>query len=336
MDRQYSRRHLVQGAGAMGLGLLAGCGRWPGQPVPATPPTIGFLSTCGTGGASTPDYEAFREGLRELGYVEGQTINVVFREAAREGLTAAAGELALLPVNLLVTVGVTATLAARETTSTVPVVQSVGGDLVDAGLAVSLAHPGGNVTGLTAILAELTGKRLEILRDALGGASRIAVLWNATHPLRARELENIQAAAGTLGLEVQSLPVRAVEDFEGALERAARERANGLIIMEDNLVHPDHRLAKLAELAIAQQLPTIYSEKSFVEVGGLMAYGPSRGASVRRAATYVDKILKGENPGALPIERPMRFDFVINLRTAQALGLTIPPHVLLQATEVIQ
>jgi putative ABC transport system substrate-binding protein len=334
--RSVSRLEFVQGVGAVGLGLMAGCGWQPGPRVPTSPPTIGFLSTGGTGVASTPDYEAFREGLRELGYVEGQTINVVFREAAREGLTAAAGELAFLPVNVLVTVGVTATLAAREATSTVPVVQSVGGDLVDAGLAVSLAHPGGNVTGLTAILAELTGKRLEILRDALGGASRIGVLWNATHPLRARELDKVQEAARTLGLELQSLPVQTVEDFDGALERAARERADGLIIMEDNLVQPPNSLAKLAKSAIAQQLPTIYSERSFVEVGGLMAYGPSRGASVRRAATYVDKILKGENPGALPIERPTKFDFAINLRTAQALGLTIAPHVLAQATEVIQ
>jgi putative ABC transport system substrate-binding protein len=296
---------------------------------------IGFLT--GPGGAiTTPDYEAFREGLRELGYVEGRSIKIEFRGSNTEELATAVSALDQLPVTVLVTVGSSWTLAAREATSTIPIVQAVGHDLVEAGLAASLARPSGNVTGLTNISAELNGKRLELLHDVLAGAPRVAVLWNASHPTKARELADTQSAAETLGLQIQSLPVRAADDFVGAFESATRAPAHALMVLEDGLVHPRPQLTRLAELAAQSRLPSIYPDKSFAEVGGLMAYGPNRDASVRRAATYVDKILKGAKPADLPIERPMRFDFVINLRTAQALGLTIPQHVLYQATEVIQ
>jgi putative tryptophan/tyrosine transport system substrate-binding protein len=331
----WSRRQLVQGAGAVGLGLLAACGRLPGQAPAPRVPRIGYLAG-GQGGAG-PSRDAFLEGLRELGYVDGQNIVIEYRYvgAQADQFDALAGELVNLPVDVLVVVGARPTQAAQSATSTIPVVIAfTSDDPVAAGLVASLARPGGNVTGLSAISPQLSGKRLELVQETVGGGAPIAVLWNAANPAPRARFEETQAAAQVLGVPVQSLAVREASDLDRAFEAAVRERAAALIALRDSLTLSSQ--AQLVELAAKHRLPAMYEDRVWTDAGGLMAYGPSIPDMSRRAATYVDKILKGAKPSDLPVEQPMRFDFVINLKTAQALGLTIPHHVLLQATEVIQ
>jgi putative tryptophan/tyrosine transport system substrate-binding protein len=336
----YTRRQLVQGAGLAGLGLLAGCGRSPGQaPPPPSAPRIGLLS--GGRGGAVPSRDAFLAGLRELGYVEGQDIVIEYRSVAAQAdqydavAFAFAVELVHLPVDVLVVVGARPTQAAKSATSTTPIVIAfTSEDPVAAGLVASLAQPGGNVTGLSAISPQLSGKRLELVKETVGGGAPIAVLWNAANPAPRARFEETQAAAQVLGVPVQSLAVREASDLDSAFEAAVRERAVALIALRDSLTLSSQ--AQLVELAAKHRLPAMYEDRVWTDAGGLMAYGPSIPDMSRRAATYVDRILKGANPADLPVEQPMRFDFVINARTAQTLGLTIPPHVLLQATEVIQ
>jgi putative tryptophan/tyrosine transport system substrate-binding protein len=332
MPHRWSRRQVVQGAGAVGLGLLAGCGRWPGQEQPvAKVPRIGYL-----GGRVLQDFDdAFRQGLHELGYVEGHNLTVEWRFAAGgvEQLQDAADDLVRLPVDVIVAQSTPAAVAARQATSMIPIVMAIG-DPVSTGLAISLARPGGNVTGLASISIGLGGKRLELLRETIPGAVRVAVLWPPYNPLHREKWTEMQSAARALGIQLQSLEVSEPGDFEGAFAAAVHDHAEALIVFGDNLTAS--HAPQLADLAAQHRLPAMYETKLLVDAGGLMAYGPSNSSLYRRAAYYVDRILKGANPADLPIEQPMRFDFVINLRTAQALGLTIPPHILLQATEVIQ
>jgi putative tryptophan/tyrosine transport system substrate-binding protein len=332
-QRELSRRQLVQGAGAVGLGLLAGCGRlsWPGQ-TPAQLPRVGYLRY-GSSELTSTDHE-FLQGLRELGYVEGQNVVIDYRFAeTNDQLPAAAADLVRIPVDVILASTTPAMVAAHSATTTIPIVVAAGNP-VGAGLAASLARPGGNVTGVTAINEELTGKRLELLKELRPATSRIAVLWTPANPAKVVEFVGTQRAAETLGIQLQSLEVRAAEDLATAFEAATRERAEALMVLPDPILSSHY--ARTAEVAIKHGWPSIAEGKRFPIAGGLMAYGPSDRDLFGRAATYVAKILQGAKPVDLPVEQLREFDFIINLRTAQGLGLTIPHHVLLQATEVIR
>jgi putative ABC transport system substrate-binding protein len=328
------RRQFLQGGLILaGIGLLTGCGVIaPQAPPPPKTPRVGLLFA-----ASDIARPALQEGLQELGYVEGQTILVESRvaEGRAELLPDFAAELARLPVDLIVTIGTAATLAARQATGTIPIVQALGAsDLVREGVVASLAHPGGNVTGLTELAPELSAKRLQLLKEAVPGLRRAAVLWNPASPAAAQAVGETHTAAQTLGLQLQSLEVRTSEELESLAEAATREQAEALVVLTDPLTVT--RQARIGALATAARLPAIFDRRGFAVGGGLLSYGPDTSYLYRRAASYVDKILKGTSPADLPIEQPTKFDFVINLKTARALGLTIPQSILMQATEVIQ
>jgi putative ABC transport system substrate-binding protein len=329
-----SRRRFVQGASLAGLGLLAGCGRLPlpGQQ-PARVPRIGWFGNASRG----EELRAFRQGLSEVGYVEGQTIVIEerYNEGRMDPLPELAAELVRLEVDVIVVgAGNPGIRAARDATSTIPIVGLGGVDPVAAGLVASLGRPGGNVTGLAAISQGLSQKRLELLKEAVPAISRVAVLWDSTVPDKAIELNEIPEAALKLGVQIVSLEVREPEDFERVFAAGVQQQADALLVLNSGL--PFTHRARIAELAISHHLPSISEFKETAFAGGLMAYGANRFETFRRAGYYVDRILKGAKPADLPVEQPREFEFVINLRTAQALGLTIPPHVLLQATEVIQ
>jgi putative ABC transport system substrate-binding protein len=240
-----------------------------------------------------------------------------------------------LPVDIILAFGSPATLAARKATATIPIVQAVGAaDLVREGIVASLGRPGGNVTGLTAISPELSAKRLELLKQAVPGLLRVAVLWNPTFPSAALSLEEIQGAAQLLGLQLHSMEVRRADDLDRLFEAAARERVDGLVVLTDAITV--FQQEQLGALAAEHRLPAIFDRRGFVATGGLMSYGPDFEDMAQRAAVFVHKILEGAKPADLPIERPMRFDFVVNLKTAAALGITVPNEIMLQVTEVIQ
>jgi putative ABC transport system substrate-binding protein len=281
-------------------------------------------------------FDVFRQGLRDLGYVEGQHLVVesYYAEGKPERLAALAAEVVGSQVSVIVTAGLVATRAAQQATTTIPIVQAQGGDLVLAGLVASLARPGGNITGLSIQDVEVGGKRLELLKEAVPHASRIAVLWNAAQPAKALEWQQVQAAGRVLGVTLFSVEVRGSHDFDRAFATLSAARPDALLTLSDNLT-VRHR-QQIVDFATTQRLPMLSEVKEFAEAGGLMTYGGSLTAMNRRAATYVDKILKGAKPADLPVEQPMKFELVINLKTAKALGLTIPPTVLYQADEVIQ
>jgi putative tryptophan/tyrosine transport system substrate-binding protein len=325
------RRQVVQGVGAVGLGLVVGCGRWPGQgQAPVRVPRVAFLSL-----SPQPFHDAFREGLADLGYIEGQNVILEWRAAAgnRERLAEEVAELIRLPVQVLVAASSPATEVANQLTGTIPIVTVIS-DPIALGLAASLARPGGNVTGLTNYSTVLSKKRLELLKDSVPAISRVAVLWDAANPGKMLEWNETQAAAHTLGVELVSLELRTTEDLDSAFATAIRERVDALLALGDGITSTNR--ARIVDFAVQSRLPAMYTSKIQTDAGGLMAYGANLSALSRRAAYYVDRILKGAKPADLPIELPMRFDFVLNLKMAQALGLTIPQHVLLQATEVIQ
>jgi putative tryptophan/tyrosine transport system substrate-binding protein len=328
----WSRRQLVQGAGAVGLGLLAGCGRWPGQ-AHSTPSVarIGYLDRFPNNSSA----EEFHQALRELGYVEGQNLIIEARwsEGRSEQNPALVAELVRLQPDVLVTATTPPTLAARQATDTIPVVFIGVSDPVALGIVASLARPGGNVTGLSDLHLGLSGKRLELLKETLPGATRVAALWNPTNAASAREWNEMHEAARTLGVAVSSVQVRSLDDLAGVFEALVRENADALIALSDTFltIVPDG-----ADLIAKLRLPIMHFNRAGVLAGALMAYGPSFASLYRRGAYYVDRILKGAKPADLPVEQPREFDFIINLRWAQELGLAIPPHVLLQATEVIQ
>jgi putative tryptophan/tyrosine transport system substrate-binding protein len=337
MNRQLSRRQLVQGAGAVGLGLLVGCGRLPGQAQPAPRARRVGLISLGSPALAGPQVHSFRQGLHDHGYVESQNLllDIRFAEGSVERLPRLEDELVRLPVDVLVVAGDATIRAAQATTSTIPIVVAVEGDLVEQGIVASLARPGGNVTGLTSPTAGLSGKRLQLLKEAVPGVSRVAILWDPAVPSSAVAFADAQGAAGVLGVQLISLDVSGSNpDFEAAFETASAERVDGLLTLDNALIAVNRD--RVAALAARHRLPSMFPRPQFVSAGGLTAYGPNIDQQFRRAAYYVDRILKGAKPADLPVEQPRKFEFVINLKTAQALGLRIPHHVLLQVTEVIQ
>jgi len=296
---------------------------------------IGFL------GNSTAALEAnlvgpFREGLRDLGYVEGRNVLIEYRwaEGKYDRFPALIGELLALKVAVIVTAGTPATLAVKKATTSVPLVMTAVGDPVGRGIVTSLSHPGGNITGLTAISTEMDAKRLELLREVVPSVSYIALLWNAASPLQVLAEKQVQAAAQVLRMRVLSLGVKTEEEIKSALAVMARERPDALLVLADRLLL--HHRALIMDFATRHRLPGVHAYRELVEAGGLMSFGPSYADMHKRAAYFVDRILKGAKPGDLPVERPRTFELVINLKVAKALGLTIPQSVLLRGTEIIQ
>ena len=280
--------------------------------------------------------EAFRQGLRELGYREGRNIAFELRwlEGKLERSPVVVAELVRLKVDCIVTPGTVTTRAAQKATTTIPIIMANSSDPVADGFIASLPRPGGNITGLSSVLRELGGKQLELLKQVVPSASRVAVLWNPDNPGHALREREIESAARALGLVCQPLKVSAANNFDAAFQAATAERADGLIAMSDVLFQ-NHR-SRIVALAAKHRLPAMYSEHEYVTAGGLMVYGSNLADQYRRAASYVHKIIKGAKPASLPVEQPTKFELVINVKTAKALGLTLPPSLLRRADEVIQ
>jgi putative tryptophan/tyrosine transport system substrate-binding protein len=300
---------------------------------PAKVPTIGFLGAS-TSSAWNHWVAAFVRRLGELGWIEGRTVAIEYRwaEGRSERYTEIAAEFVRLKVDVIVTVG-SAIAAAKQTTSVIPIVFAVAVDPVGTGLVASLARPGGNVTGLSMQSTDLAAKRLELLREVLPGLRRLAIMANVGYPAAVLEKGEVQAAARKLGLDVDTLEIRRPEDIAPAFG-ALKSGAQALYVCTDSLVNAYH--ARINTLALGARLPTIYSTRAFLEAGGLMSYGANNADLFRRAADYVDKILRGAKPGEIPVEQPTKFELGINLKTAKALGLTIPEAFLLRADEVIE
>jgi putative ABC transport system substrate-binding protein len=280
--------------------------------------------------------EAFRQGLRELGYIEGQNIIVEYRWGAGEekSLPNLFAEVTQHNPDLIVTGTTPWVLAAKSAIRTIPIVMTNSSDAVRDGLVASLARPGGNVTGVSIFLPELSGKRLELLKETLPKLSRVATIWNAANPGNTPLLRDIEAAARELKLQTQSLGIRSPDDLEGAFATIARNKAGALNVLSDSFISNNRAL--ITGLALKGRLPSIFPSNVYVQSGGLMSYGPHLADSYRRAATYVDKILKGAKPADLPVEQPTKFEFIVNLKTAKQIGLTIPPNVLARADRVIK
>jgi putative tryptophan/tyrosine transport system substrate-binding protein len=307
-----------------------------GAQQPKKVPRIGYLT------GATPDgqldrIEAFRQGLRELGYVEGKNIVIEWRsaEGTLDRLPARAAELVRLKVDIIVTAGPPATRSAKEATVTIPIVFAQDGDPVASGFVASLARPGGNITGLSTLAPELSGKRLELLKEIVPRLSRVAVLGNSTNPANAQVLKETELAAGVFGVKLQYLDVLDPKDIETAFRAASKGRADAVLMTVSGGVVLSQR-TQVVELAAKSRLPAMYIIREYVETGGLMSYGVSLIDLDRRAATYVDKILKGAKPADLPVEQPTKFEFIINLTAAKQIGLTIPPNVLVRADRVIK
>jgi putative ABC transport system substrate-binding protein len=299
---------------------------------PAKVPRIGVLSPSSPG--PSPLLDAFRQELRELGYVEGQNIGLEYRfaESRLERLAGLAAELVELKADVILALNSTAAQAALHATKTIPIVFTWVADPLT--LVTNLARPGGNITGLTTMTTELSGKRLELFKDVLPGISRIAVLWNSANPMATAVFRELEGASARLGVQLHPMGVRGSSDLEDAFKAAARARASALFVIEEGTLFP-HR-ARILSLAAQHRLPAASQFREFAEAGGLLSYGPNLSDLFRRAATYVDKILKGTKPGNLPVEQPTKFELVINLKTAKALGLTIPQSVLGRADQVIE
>jgi len=280
--------------------------------------------------------EALQRGLRELHYVEGQNIAIEYRfaEGKPELLPALAAELVRMKVDVIVAWATEATLAAKQATTTIPIVMTGVADPVKSGLVASLARPGGNVTGTTTLAADLRGKLLEMLKETVPDLSRVAVLWNGRSSAMELRVKEAEAAARALGVTLQSVGVQGPDDFDRAFAVMTQERPDALLVVLDTFIFVQR--SHILDFAATHRLPAMYEIRDFVDEGGLMTYGPSFLDRLGRVATYVDKILKGAKPGDLPIEQPMRYELVINLKTAKALGLTIPPSILFQADEVIR
>jgi len=296
-------------------------------------PRIGYLS------AGDPDaarIEPFRQGLRELGYVEGKNIFIEWRyaEGKLDRLPALAAELVLLKVDVIVTSGPTVTRAAKEATHTIPIVMAFDNDPVGSGVVASLARPGGNITGLSILAPEISGKQLELLKEIVPRLSRVAVVGTSSTPGNAELLKGIELAAGVLKVKLQYLDVLSLKDVETAFRAAGKGRADAVVVLNSPVFSSQR--TQIADLAVKSRLPAIYDRPESVENGGLMSYGVNRSDLYRRAAVYVDKILKGAKPADLPVEQPMKFEFVINLKAAKQIGLTIPPNVLARADKVIK
>jgi ABC-type uncharacterized transport system substrate-binding protein len=300
----------------------------------ATGPRVGVLLAGSRSDATQREVDALRQGMRELGYVEGQTVTIEPRWAERkeDRFPDLAGELIRSKVDVIVATVAAAVPAARQATAAIPIVMVVN-DPVAAGFVTSLARPGGTVTGLSMMSPEVVGKQMELLREMVPKVSRLAVLWNPANPGSRSQLRQAEVAARTLGMQLQLVTAQTPSDIDRAFGTMTTERADAFLVLVDPILHRQQR--RIVELAAKSRLPGIYPLRQNVEMGGLMAYGADLLDLYRRAATYVDKILKGAKPGDLPIEQPTKFDLVINLKTAKALGLTISPTLLVLANQVI-
>jgi len=298
-------------------------------------PRVGYL---GTSSASLEAelVKAFRDGLRDLGYVEGQNILIEYRwaEGNYQRFPDLVADLVNLKVDLILTAGTPGALAAKRATQTIPIVMAVTGDAVGTGLVSSLARPGGNLTGLTMMVPDLEGKRLEILREVVPKLTALVVLLNTANPLTAIQWKQTEISARTLGIQLQSVELRRPEEFKDAFAKVARQRPDGITMVADRFLLA-HRM-QIVDFVAKTRLPAIYPYRDFVVAGGLMSYSPSYEDLFRRSATYVDKILKGAKPSDLPIEQPTKFELLVNMRTAKTLGVPIPPSLLLRADHVVE
>ena len=296
---------------------------------------IGVLETISTT-LNVANFYALREGLRQLGYAEGQNLVIEYRSAdgRDDRFPGLARELLALKVDVIVTRGTPAAKAVKNATSTVPVVMTASGDPVGVGLVTSLARPGGNITGLSAIVGELSPKRLELIREIVPGLARIAVLANTSNDAVRRDWARIETAARSLGVQSQLLDLRESDALGPTFDDASARRADALVVVIDAITQANQQ--RIVDLAMKHRLPAIYSSREFVDAGGLISYGVSYPDLYRRAATYVDKILKGTKPADLPVVQPTKFELVINLKTAKALGIEVPPTLLARADEVIE
>jgi putative ABC transport system substrate-binding protein len=297
-------------------------------------PRVGFLSPSAISG-EFPRFEAFKRGMQELGYVQGQ--NVLIEHRTAEGkiaiLPKLVAELIALKVDVIVAVSIRAAQAAKQATKTIPIV-ATSGDPVGAGLVESLARPGGNVTGLANLSYDVAAKRLELLKEVVPKSSRIAVIWSKDTPNAARWIKEMEAAAAVMKIDLKEMEVKGPKDFDPLISTIKRQRQDGFIPLRDP--QTVRQLKLIVELAAKNRLPAIYDDRVFVEAGGLMSYGTDLAHLDRRLAVYVDKILKVANPADLPVEQPMKFEFIINLKAAKQIGLTIPPNVLVRADKVIK
>ena len=300
-------------------------------------PRIGFLLP-GTPAAAarSPNVQAFFQELRDLGWIEGQNVSVErrFAEGQFERLAELASDLVRLKVDVIVTAAAPAARAAKDATGAIPVVMLDPGDPVGTGLVGSLARPGGNVTGVASMAPDLAAKRLELLKSAAPGVMRVSVLFNTAIPPAEIAMKELQAGARILGLHIQSVAVQGPKGFDEAFRMITQERLNGFIVFPDPLTFANQEV--IADFAAKNKIPALFGAKSFVTAGGLMSYGPSFPGMFRRGAHFVDKILKGAKPADLPVEQPTQFELVVNLKTAKALGLAVPPSLLLRADELIQ
>jgi putative tryptophan/tyrosine transport system substrate-binding protein len=314
--------------------LLAFCCSAEAQQ-PTKDPRIGFLIGSSPS-VNAARIEAFRQGLRELGYVEGKNIFIEWRSAEGkfDRLPALAAELVRLKVDVIVTSGPATTLPAKAATKTIPIVMGFDNDPVGNGFVASLARPGGNITGLSNLAPEISGKQLELLKEIIPRLSRVAVFGNSNEPANPRSLREVELAAGAFRVKLQYLDVLSPKDVETAFRAASKGRAEAALMLGNGVLNP-HR-TQITELAIKGRLPAIYNAAEWVEAGGLTSYGASIADLWRRAATYVDKILKGAKPADLPVEQPQKFEFIVNLKAAKQIGLTIPPNVLARADKVIR
>jgi putative ABC transport system substrate-binding protein len=297
-------------------------------------PHIGYLTVASR--RVSVRHEAFLQGLRDLGYVEGKNIFIEWRfaEGKFDRAPALAAELVRLKLDIIVTAGPIPTRFAKEATTTIPIVMMQDTDPVANGFATSLAHPGGNITGLSSLASELSGKRLELLKEIVPKLSRVAVIGQSTYPSNTQAVREVELAAGAFGVKHQYLDALNANDIENGFRTAATGHADAVLVLLGPLTNSQR--VQIAELAVKSKLPVMYSGREHMDVGGLMYYGPSFTDLSRRAATYVDKILKGAKPGDLPIEQPTKFEFIISLKAAKQIGLTIPPNVLARADRVIK
>ena len=304
---------------------------------PAKIPSIGYLLTTATPGGAGTRVETFRRALRDLGYIEGKNIHIEFRyiEGQQDKVPGLVAELVQLKVNVLIVSTLTSIRAAKQATTTIPIIMVTSGDPVAEGLIDSLARPGGNITGLTRFTRELNGKRLELLKDVVPGISRVGVLWDPRGPGPTIAFKEYEAVARALKIRLQSLELPdANPDLKGAFQAAAKGRASALITIGSSVMNRYEK--QIVELALKTRLPSMFDSSRFVEAGGLVSYSSNETDQFKRLAYYVDRILKGSKPADLPVEQPMNFEFVINLKTAKQIGLTIPPEVLWRATKIIR
>jgi len=319
------------------IGLVGGAAAWPAA---ARAQQLGKVYRIGVFSAGSPPlttaFTALPDALRALGWIDGQNILLEnrFADNRLERLPELAAELVRLKVDIIVTYGTLAPLAAKQATSTIPIVMCDAGDPVGSGLVVSLARPGGNVTGLSLMSPDLAPKRLQMLKELLPALSRVAVLWNAANPYPARVYKETEIAAKSLGIEVDSIQVRGAADFDDAFNLLMKRRPDALIAVEDPLTGAHGQ--QIADFAVKSQLPSMYGLRAYADRGGLITYGPSLVELRRRAAGYVDQIIKGAKPADMPIQQPTKLELIINLKTAKALDLTVPPSLIARADELIE